>query len=456
MKTLYKKFKTTGELSFPMENITLNSKQFQFEVSKLVSSFNNLGVNASSAVLLNLVNGSDFCIYLFAAWEIGATVIPVSPQGSDVNWIKNNLKPNFEISKNGFMDLQNTSQFEEDIALILFTSGSTGNPKGVPITFSQIDEKISAMGEVFPLQEFHNTLCFLPLSFGHGLISNFLFPFFWGCNVLVADFNNLEFVVSFNELIEKYKISFFSTVPSTLRMILNLNKNAMASLQNLKRIHCASANLSTSLISEVNKLYPAVPLYNLYGITEQLSWICIENTTTNNYQSGCVGSPLFGLIQIEEIEGLDPGVGEVLIKNSFQVDKYIFNIESDRWKNGWFKSGDLGFFDSSNKLYIVGRTDDLINTGGSKFYPIEVDNILLASNLLVEAVTTSKLIDGVVKIISFIVPINPDVFSLSSFISQVGNSVEARRRPHLFVVLDKIPRSSRGKILKESLLNKLS
>ena len=167
-------------------------------------------------------------------------------------------------------------------ALILFTSGTTGNPKGVVLSFGALLSRVSlnraAMGKASQLK----TLVTLPTSFGHGLIGNALTPLLSGGDIVLHPVG-LPLAKNLGEIVDQHGIGFLSSVPSFWRMALKFSNSP--SENTLKRIHVGSAPLSASLWSDIAK-WSRAEVVNCYGITELANWVAGASSQTEGIADG--------------------------------------------------------------------------------------------------------------------------------------------------------------------------
>ena len=207
----------------------------------------------------------------------------------------------------------------------------------------------------------------MPTYFGHGLIGNILTPLTDSQRVIIAPGNNLDFQSRFPEIIDEYKISFMSSVPSFWKKIL-LNKSKPKN-KSLKRIQVGSAPLSLNLWKNIADWSSNKNIFNMYGITETANWISGISLTEENVVDGSIGKIWGGSFAIlnENNQLLSSGEGEILVQNPSLMQGYL-NLQNETnnvLKNGWFYTGDIGKLSLDGTAQITGRKRYMINRGAS-------------------------------------------------------------------------------------------
>ncbi len=334
------------------------------------------GLTKNHSVVLRHGNSIYFFIDLFAIWILEACAIPIdgaTPE-IEIQGLAKRSRANFEIQcDHGDLIRLNSTEKYNLGHLILYTSGSAGQPKGVVHSISSIENKIFKLKKHLCIENFKRTLCVLPTFFGHGLIGNCLFPLLNGCHLFIGQQYNTLSTEKIVQIIDQHQITFVSSVPS----FWNFFKKHPGPLKNsLQRIHCASEAFPEQIFNQIQDWAPSAQIFNVYGLTELASWVSgqhINHLTKKN----SVGHGWDVEFQIRNPD--QSGVGEVWIKSSTSMVQYFDQIEltDERNQSGWFDTKDLGTWDTRDGLILAGRSDGMINKGGQKIYPNEVESVLL-------------------------------------------------------------------------------
>ena len=269
---------------------------------------------------------------------------------------------------------------EKDEALVLHTSGTTSRPKIVPL--SNINIYSSALNISSSLKLTNNDHCLniMPLFHIHGLIAVLTSSMKVGASVCASEgFNALKFL----EFAKSEKITWYSGVPTMHQTILIRADKNLETAKNLKLrfLRSSSASLPPAVFEKLNKVFDC-PVIEAYGMTEATHQMTSNPLPPKQQKPGFVGIPAGPDVCImnNNDEILKQGKeGEVCIKGPNVTLGYQNNPKANKesFSNGWFRTGDQGYFDKDGYLKISGRLKEIINKGGEKISPLEVDNILM-------------------------------------------------------------------------------
>ena len=275
-------------------------------------------------------------------------------------------------------DYKNPNDYDE--ALVLHTSGTTSRPKIVPLSNLNIFTSAVNISKSLKLTADDHCLNIMPLFHIHGLIAVLSASAKVGASVCASNgFNALKFL----DLAETQNISWYSGVPTMHQAILlRAQKNSdKAKKLNLRFIRSSSASLPPAICEQLNDIFQT-PVIEAYGMTEATHQMTSNPLPPAIQKPGLVGMPAGPEICImnDKNEKLPQGeIGEICIKGDNVTNGYENNPEANKqsFVNDWFRTGDEGFFDEDGYLKISGRLKEIINKGGEKISPLEVDNILM-------------------------------------------------------------------------------
>jgi len=276
----------------------------------------------------------------------------------------------------------------DDIALVLHTSGSTGRPKGVPIKHSNLAASARNIIATYELSPGDVSLCVMPLFHVHGLVASTLSTILSGGTIVVPDkFNPL----SFWRIVRDCRVTWYSAVPTIHQLLLSRARGERpAGSEGLRFIRSCSAALPPEMMRNMEATFGA-PVLEAYGMTEASHQMCSNPLPPASRKAGSVGPGTGVRVSIMDTKGqhlASDKRGEVVIQGPNVVSGYENNPEANAksFTDGWFRTGDEGFIDSDGYLTLTGRIKELINRGGEKIAPREIDEVLLAHPAVAEAV----------------------------------------------------------------------
>jgi acyl-CoA synthetase (AMP-forming)/AMP-acid ligase II len=346
----------------------------------------------------------------------------------------------------------------DDIALVLHTSGTTARPKIVPLSQTNITASAQNIGRTLSLAASDACLNIMPLFHIHGLIAAVLSSVGAGGAVCCTPgFDALKF---FRQLDEE-KPSWFTAVPTMHQAILaRAERNADVIARNpLRFIRSSSASLPGPVMEAIEKVF-GCPLVESYGMTEA-SHQMASNPLAGPRKPGFVGIAAGPEVAIMGDDGtiLPQGsIGEVVIRGPNVTKGYDSNPDANAkaFTNGWFRTGDQGMFDKDGFLQLTGRLKELINRGGEKVSPLEVDGVLSAHPAVAQALTFAiphaKLGEEVGAAIVLREGAALSEHELRDF---AAKQLADFKVPRKVVFLEEIPKGATGKLMRIGLAEKL-
>jgi acyl-CoA synthetase (AMP-forming)/AMP-acid ligase II len=250
------------------------------------------------------------------------------------------------------------------LAFIMFTSGTTGKPKGVMLSDNNIIENIKAIDKYFKVDSTDKILIARPLVHIAVLTGELLYGLYKG---LTIDFYEEEFNAKrLAKYIDENGITVFCTTPT---MIYHLSKYLSGT--SLKTVVLSGERLTENIANILREKFPAINFYNVYGLTENSPRV--SALTPDNFfeKIGSIGKPLFNTY-------LEIKNGELLVNSRSVMQGYYrnYDLTVNKIKNGWLHTGDMARCDDEGFYYILGRKDEMIIRSGLNIYPQEVENII--------------------------------------------------------------------------------
>ena len=369
-----------------------------------------------------------------------------------------------EVAPAGIFNLYNYSKNfemsdEDDEALVLHTSGTTSRPKVVPLTNKNIYSSAVNISKTLNLTSGDHCYNIMPLFHIHGLIAILSSSIYAGASVYTSvGFNALKFL----DKAKKENITWYSGVPTMHQGILMRAKKNMEQAKNLslRFIRSSSASLPPAVFEELNKVFKA-PVIEAYGMTEATHQMTSNPIPPEIQKAGFVGKPAGPDVCIMDKDGnkLEIGSeGEVCIRGDNVTSGYENNEEANNssFTDGWFRTGDQGFFDKDGYLKISGRLKEIINRGGEKVSPLEIDNVLMEHEAIEQVVTfgvKDKLLGETIGVA--LVLKNGFQCTETELKEYARQHLADFKIPKYICFLDEVPKGATGKLQRIGLAGKL-
>ena len=388
------------------------------------------------------------------AADLGVPVIELAPDADSPAGA-------FALSGNtGNRDADTEPPSPDDVALILHTSGTTSRPKIVPLTQRNVCTSAANIGQTLALAPADRCLNVMPLFHIHGLIGAVLASFAAGASVWCAPgFNALRFFAWMTEAAP----SWYSAVPTMHHAILSRAGRNRAAIDGagLRFIRSSSASLPPQVMATLEETF-GCPVIESYGMTEAAHQMASNPLPPAARKPGTVG--LAAGPDIAVLDGanrpLPTGtVGEVCIRGANVTPGYEANPEAnaEAFAGGWFHTGDQGTLDRDGYLTITGRLKEIINRGGEKISPREVDEVLLDHPAVAQAVTFALPHDKLgEEVAAAVVPAGDDGVDERALRDFVARRLADFKVPRRIVVLEEIPKGATGKVQRIGLHENLA
>ena len=333
-------------------------------------------------------------------------------------------------------------------ALILHTSGSTGRPKRVPLGHANLRISAANVARTYALGPTDVSLCVMPLFHVHGLVASTLATLSTGGTVVVpAKFTPL----SFWRIARDYGATWYSAVPTIHQLLLARADRAArpAGAERLRFIRSCSASLPPQVMHDLEAAFGA-PVLEAYGMTEAAHQMASNPLPPAARKPGSVGAGTGVHISVMDETGRHLPVGErgeVVIQGPNVITGYESNPEANAtsFVDGWFRTGDQGVLDTDGYLTLVGRLKELINRGGEKISPREIDEVLLAHPAVAEAVCFGVPHPTWGEEVAAVVVLR-EATSESDLMAYCKDRLADFKRPKQIHITETIPRTATGKI----------
>jgi acyl-CoA synthetase (AMP-forming)/AMP-acid ligase II len=423
-QTLLDLFKNTPgnqtAIVLPDEGISVSYESLRRQVQAVADSLASAGIKRGDRVAMALPNGLAGIVCFLAA-SVAGTAAPLNPNyredefrfylddtnarllilppdgGEDARRAAGDQVPIVSAAHDSSgtvrlspsaSGLTSTEPSGEDIALVLHTSGSTGRPKRVPLKHVNLAVSVGNVVETYQLTPDDVSLCVMPLFHVHGLVASTLATLATGGTVVVPPkFNPLGFW----RTVRDHRVTWYSAVP-TMHQLLLARAGSSEGFDHgrLRFIRSCSAALSPDTMQGLESAF-GVPVLEAYGMTEASHQMASNPLPPGERKPGSVGPGTGVRVGIMDAEGnllAADEHGEVVIQGRNVIQGYENNPDANAssFTNGWFRTGDQGFLDKSGYLTLVARIKELINRGGEKISPREIDEVLLRHPAIAEAV----------------------------------------------------------------------
>jgi long-chain acyl-CoA synthetase len=462
----------------------LNNSEFAAAVAATAQTLRDRhGITSGSVVGVLLRNVPELITTMFATWSLGAALTPINPSLTDDEVL-------FQLSDSGAKALVGEERADalslelglgylsatdecfraaagaisvdvipdvsgvrdDDAGLIVYTSGTTGKPKGCVLEQSALAAMVWSLVHGLDHGEDVRSLLVLPLFHCNGLLAGTVMPLKLGGSVHVLP----KFDPStFWGVVETERPSYFSAVP-TIFSVLEARTTREVDASSLRFVICGAAPMSKDAIARFEKKFD-LDMVEGYGLSE-CSVCATLNRNDGTAKPGTVGPALPGF----EIGIKDPGgtllpvgeAGEVVIASRTIMRGYLGRPEAtaEALRDGWLHTGDVGFLDSDGYLTLVDRIKDLIIRGGENIYPKEIEDALLGHELVVEAAVVGapdeKYGEVVVAHVALRNGASITEEELLAFLEQRLARYKLPTRIHL---REGLPKNAVGKIVKEEL-----
>lgn len=390
--------------------VDLSYRELERRAAACAELFASRSIGRGDVVAIMLPNSVAFLAAMLGAWRVGAAVTPVNPtfterelryqlEDSGARLLVTAGTPNVEVETLAPADLPHTLRgpltdptlSPDTLALLVYTSGSTGQPKGVMLDHANLSAMAVSLRRHIELGPDDQALLVLPLFHVNSLCVSFLAPISAGGSVSILErFAPATFLAA----AQRYEPTYFSAVPAIFARLAEVPREQIPRLPSLRLAICGAAPASPELLALSEERF-GIPILEGYGLTEAT---CASacNPLWGERKPGTVGRALPGQqIAILDEEGhlLPPGVrGEVAVLSPTVMRGYLGRPDAtaEVLRGGWLRTGDIGILDEDAYLTLVDRAKDMIIRGGENLYPKEIEAFLATHPAVLEAAVIGR------------------------------------------------------------------
>lgn len=475
--------------------------------------FKNIGLSKHDIILLSTDDKKAFVEILIAAYRCGIVVVLIDPNTKKdrLNAISNDVKPSFffanpkqisdwgitenfiEINQNQAPqkklfqkifskknnDQANEKSFypmvlesyqnqkelfpeyieESNLAYIIYTSGSTSAPKGVAISHLSLFSHLTTLAKAYSFDSNVNNLNILNLYHADGVNQGPLLSLITGStwvSPFTMDITNIE-LMFFS--VYKYRITHFFVVPTLIAFFQKYAEGFEDSFQTVdfKFMISVAARLDGKLWQQVSDKFN-VQIGNIYGLTETVSGSLFAIPGCENYKMDTIGKPVDCTIKIVDETGTEltaGNEGELLISGQHLMAGYYNNpiASSKMIQNGWLHTGDIAKIDADGFVQIVGRIKSMINAGGFRLHPEEVEEIIIESSEIADCKVFGIDDDLMVEKIVAVIELHKDTtLNQNELYFRLRQKLEPEKVPHEIYFVDQLPKGLSGKVKVDELI----
>lgn len=473
------------------EKEVLSYKEFDKRVNQTAHALKSVGVEFGTKVCIHLTNCPEFLYAWFACFKIGAVAVPINPalKPDEIHYILENSDSKVAITEktleelavkagrdcpklthivsvgaeisceaiafDSFIRSKPDSSPEGNVrpldeACIVYTSGTTGKPKGAVLTHANYmadTESVVKWTKITPEDRF---MCILPLFHVNGQVVTTLSPLLAGGSmVLQRRFSATQFF----EWVDTYRPSAFSAVPTIYAMLLNTPGAEKYNLSSLRFCICGAAPMPVEVFNKFEEKFHAKILEG-YGLSEGTCASSV-NPVDGTRKVGSIGMPL----PVNEMRIVDEGdrpvsdghIGEIAVKGPNVMKEYYKNPQATAQtiKDGWLHTGDSGYRDGDGFFYIVGRKKEMIIRGGENIYPKEIEEVLYQHPKILEAAAVGvpdKIYGEEVK--AYVVLKEGQSAAAEEILSYCKQKLADYKCPKSLEFMQSLPKTATGKIQK--------
>ncbi|WP_088042641.1 long-chain-fatty-acid--CoA ligase [Bacillus sp. EAC] len=478
-------------LVFTFLDQSVTYQELDVMVDKVAAGLYENGIGKGDRVALVLGNCPEFVIAYYGILRTGASVVPINPifTPREITYILSNSKAKAVIASSGLSQLLSTlvnklenlqmafytdsfnsynswdqllqssdNEFvqpsidENDLAVVLYTSGTTGNPKGAMLSHRNMGSNAETFAEFFGYTQDDRIIATLPMFHVFCMTVCINTPIKCGAHIIIIPkFNPTEVV----NTIRRDKVTLFAGVPTMYSFMLQVTDATAEDFSSIRACFSGGASLPLELLNRFQEKYK-VDILEGYGLSETAP-IATFTPLKGIRKPGSVGINIPNVTnKVVDPNGLEVPIGEVgelIIQGPNIMLGYLEMPEATftSIKDGWFYTGDLAKMDEDGYFYIIDRIKDLIIVGGYNVYPREVEEVLYQHHAVVEAAVIGIPDSNFGESVKAFVVCNDQNVSVEEILLFAQERLAKYKQPREIEILTELPKNSTGKILRRAL-----
>ncbi len=346
----------------------------------------------------------------------------------------------------------------DDISMILFTTGTTGKSKGVVLT--HVNDVAVAENVMYGTQMASDNVEVIPMPLNHAFgIRRYQSDIVNGGTVCLMD--GMVFMGTLWKLMDKYHVTAMALSPASLGMIFQLSGDRIADYKDqMHYIQIGSAPLMEADKQRLIQLMPNLRLYNFYGSSEA-GCSCILDFNSSDNKTGCIGRPTVNSVVTfvdengniaEHVDEEHPALlawgGAIVMKEYYKEPQ----LTKDTMINGCVMTKDMAYLDEEGRCILVGRSDDIVNYGGSKIAPAEVEDLARDYEGIADCAYSSRP-DAITGELPVMLIVKKESYDQAAFEAFLTAHLESYKLPHEYYFTDAIPKTFKGSLLRKDIKN---
>ena len=480
-----------------IEDREISFRDFEQMSARVAAAFMDSGMRRGDRVLVLLANGPEYAAVFFGLLAVGGVIVPLNPNNTSesVQYVARNCQARFAVvgerayphiaewwrgapvflggpPRNGCLPLTEIlsagtrrpidagpthSDGGREPTLLLYTSGTTGKPKGVMLSRENLIANTKSILQYLRLNPSDRTLAILPFyySYGNSLLLTHVFA---GATLVIE--NGFAYVNKALSVMRERKVTGFSGVPSHYAMLIGRSKFLESDWPHLRYMTCAGGPLPVAHIRNIRRALPRVELHIMYGQTEGTARLSTLDPALVDSKVGSIGRGIPGVdLRVVGKDGRDvpPGeIGEIIARGENIMIGYLGDPgeTAEVLQDGWLHTGDLATVDGEGFIFIRGREKEIIKSGGYRIGPQQIEDVILQHQWVLECcvIGTPDEILGE-KVLAFVVfrPEADPGFPEEDLLNFLRGRLPAYMVPSRIVPIEAIPKTESGKVKRQEM-----